>query len=158
MHDEIVRFLEEHHVEFTIHQHPPSVTVQDALDTLPFPLEQFLKTVVFRVKDGDWLLAAVRGPHSVDYRKLATASGVRRDRLVRLSAQEIEAGRGFQVGGICPIPLRAGVRAIYDTHTTEMDRVYCGAGRNDRTLGVRVADLLRATGAPVLPIVKEDRP
>src|SRR5436853_5562156 len=102
--DSIIRRLAAAGVAFTIHEHPAATTVADAEARLPFPPAQFLKTVVFRVRDGDWVLVALRGADQVDYRKLAAALGVKRGDLFRAAPEEVEAALGFQIGGVGPIP------------------------------------------------------
>jgi hypothetical protein len=41
------------------------------------------------------------------------------------------------------------------TAAATLDTVYCGVGRNDRTLEIGIADLIAAAGARVLPLVQE---
>ena len=87
---QIVGLLTGRGVRFRVHEHVVSRTVADAVALLPFPAEQYLKTVVFRVKGGDWVLVACRGEDRVDYKKVAAACGVRRDRVVRqVAAQRV---------------------------------------------------------------------
>ena len=154
MHDDILRFLTDNNVQFTLHEHQPAVTVQDAEAILAFSVDRIMKTVAFRIKEGDWLLAAVRGLDRVDYRKLAAAHGRNRRDIVRPSAEEVEAVLGFQMGGVTPIALRDGIRVVFDNHTQDGGLFYCGAGRSDRTLELRATDLARATHAIIADIVQ----
>lgn len=153
--DFIIRSLTEGRAAFTIHEHPAATTVADAEARLPFPPAQFLKTVVFRVRGGDWVLVALRGADQVDYRKLAAALGVKRGDLFRAAPEEVEAALGFQIGGVSPIPPTGNARAIFDDGTRVLDIVYCGSGRNDRTLEARLSDLLRVAHGQVWPVVRD---
>src|SRR5579859_1894850 len=74
----IISLLNERGVHFRVYAHPVAATVAAAAAHLPFPPEQFLKTVAFLAGDTDWILAALRGGDRIDYRKLAAAVGVRR--------------------------------------------------------------------------------
>jgi|tagenome__1003787_1003787.scaffolds.fasta_scaffold19291042_2 Cys-tRNA(Pro)/Cys-tRNA(Cys) deacylase len=142
-------------VRFRIHEHVVSRTVADAEALLPFPLAGLLKTVVFRVKGGPWVLAVCRGQDRVDYRKLALACEVKRADLVRPAPEEVEAALGFAIGGVSPLPPDDTTRSIVDaTAATTLDTVYCGIGRNDQTLEIAIADLIAVAGARVLPIVQ----
>jgi Cys-tRNA(Pro)/Cys-tRNA(Cys) deacylase len=153
--ERLARRLAESGVRFRVHEHVVSRTVADAEALLPFPLDCLLKTVVFRVKGGSWVLAACRGQDRVDYRKLALACGVRRADLVRPSPEEVEARLGFAIGGVSPIPPDDTTLAIIDaTAAATVDTVYCGIGRNDQTLEIAIADLVAVAGARVLPIVQ----
>src|SRR5262245_40565509 len=89
-------------VAYHLHEHAPSVTVVDAETNLDFPIAQLLKTLAFRVKHGGWVLAALCGHTQVDYKKLAAACGVSRDKLMRLTPAEVRQDLGFELGGVCP--------------------------------------------------------
>jgi prolyl-tRNA editing enzyme YbaK/EbsC (Cys-tRNA(Pro) deacylase) len=44
---------------------------------------------------------------------------------------------------------------IIDSAATGLGVVYCGAGRNDRTLEISLTALLRATGAAVFAVARD---
>ncbi|NLI80931.1 MAG: YbaK/EbsC family protein [Deltaproteobacteria bacterium] len=142
-------------VNFTVHEHEPVVSIEEAERKAPSLVDGLLKTVVFRVKDSFWVLAAVRCHDRIDYRRLAAALGVNRRQIRSLSPAEVERDLGFAVGGVGPIPLRNNVRAVFDQHLSGAGRVRCGSGRNTHTLELDFQDLLRVTGGIVSPIVRE---
>ena len=156
--ERIVRLLAEHGVPFRVHEHTVARTVADAQERLPFPRERFLKTVAFRVKNGPWVLAALRGQDRVDYRKLAAALGVRRGDLLQPAPGEVEEALGFAVGGVCPIPPNADAETVVDRGAADLGTVYCGIGRADRTLEIGLTDLVTVARARVLPIAQEPPP
>ncbi len=149
----VVRLLTDNRIIFTMHEHRPFLTVADMEAYLPFPSEQFLKTLAFKIKNSFWLLAAMRGQDRVDYRKIAAVFGISRSHIIRPSPEELSATLGMDQGGICPIPISDAVRVVFDTATTSMGRVYCGGIRNDRTLEIGIDDLLRLSSARVADIV-----
>lgn len=154
--ERIVGLLTARGVRFHVHEHPVSRTVEDAKARLPFPLEQFLKTVVFRVKNGPWLLVACKGQDRVDYRKLAEAAGARRTDLVQPAPADVAAALGYVVGAVAPFPPNANTWTIVDAGAAAtMDTVYCGIGRADRTLEIAMADVIAVADARVAPIVQE---
>jgi Cys-tRNA(Pro)/Cys-tRNA(Cys) deacylase len=153
--DTIITRLKEENISFTIHEHEATRTVNDAEENLPFPKESLLKTVVFKLKNAGWILAALKGQDSVDYRKLATACGAKRSDLIRPPAGEVETALGYEIGGVCPIPVSTGIAVVFDSEVITMDTVYCGSGRNDRTLEIKLRDLLRISGGQILPLARE---
>ena len=155
MEERIVGLLTGHGVRFRVHEHGAAPTVAEAAARLPFPAEQFLKTVAFRVKDGAWILAASRGQDRIDYRKLAAAAGVKRGELRQPGPGEVEAALGFPRGGVGPFPPDAETLVLVDERALELETVYCGIGRNDRTLEIGLRDLIRVVDARVLPLVQE---
>ena len=150
--ERIVELLTARGVRFRVHEHPDSRTVEEAKARLPFPLEQLLKTVVFRVKNGPWLLVACKGQDRVDYRKLAEAAGVRRADIVQPAPEEVKASLGYVVGGVAPFPPNAETRTLVDAvAAATMGTVYCGIGRTDRTLEISIADVIVVSGAFITP-------
>lgn len=142
-------------VPFTIHEHVEARTVADALERLPFSPDAYLKTVAFRLKAGGWVLAALRGADRVDYRGLAAALGVGRRDLHQMTPDEVAADLGYPIGGVGPVPPNDQTRTIFDALAVEqLDIVYCGAGRPDRTLAVRLADLVAACDGLIAPIAQ----
>jgi Cys-tRNA(Pro)/Cys-tRNA(Cys) deacylase len=152
----LVKLLTERGIPFTIHEHAPSQTVADAEARLPFPLERLLKAIAFRLKAGGYILAAVRGPDRIDYRKLAAASGTKRADVVRLTPEEVAAVFGVEAGSVSPIPLQAGVKVFFDTRVPTQETLFCGIGRSDRTLEIRLADLVQVTQGQVIPLVSDE--
>ncbi|NJL35097.1 MAG: hypothetical protein HC893_16140, partial [Chloroflexaceae bacterium] len=47
------------------------------------------------------------------------------------------------------------VLVIIDANATDLDVVYCGVGRSDRTLELRLVDLIHITGAQICAIVRD---
>jgi Cys-tRNA(Pro)/Cys-tRNA(Cys) deacylase len=142
-------------VTFTIHEHVVARTVADALERLPFAPDAYLKTVAFRLKAGGWVLAALRGADRVDYRGLAVALGVGRRDLHQLTPEEVAADLGYPIGGVGPVPTNDRTQTVFDAQAVEsLDVVYCGAGRPDRTLEVRLTDLQAACDGLVARIAQ----
>ena len=153
--EEIAVRLAARGVAFTIHEHVVARTVAEALERLPFSPDAYLKTVAFRLKAGGWALAALRGVDRVDYRGLAAALGVGRRDLHQMTPDEVAADLGYPIGGVGPVPPNDQTRTIFDMRAVaELDVVYCGAGRPDRTLEVRLADLIGACDGLVAPIAQ----
>lgn len=157
--ERIVGLLTARGVRFRVHTHPDSRTVEDAKARLPFPLDQLLKTVVFRVKNGSWLLVACKGEDRVDYRKLAEAAGIRRAAIVQPAPEEVAAALGYVIGGVAPFPPNAETRTIVDAGAAAtMGTVYCGIGRTDRTLEIAIADVIAVAQAQIAPLVRQATP
>jgi Cys-tRNA(Pro)/Cys-tRNA(Cys) deacylase len=154
LHDHIVAALAAAGVQHHIHEHAPSITVQDADTHLDFPVEQLLKTIAFRVKNRGWVLAALCGYAQVDYKRLAAAVGVNRDKLMRLTPEEIKTDLGYEVGGVAPFAPNAQTEVLIDSGALGWQTIYCGTGRTDRTLEIAPRLLVQVTGARVAGLAK----
>jgi len=152
----IVALLGERGIPFTIHEHVVSRTVADAEEHLLFPLERLLKTIAFKIKEGGYVLAAVRGPDRFDYRKLAAASGTKRTNVMRLTPEEVAAAFGVEVGSVSPIVLQGGVKVFFDAQVSTDETVFCGIGRADRTLEIQLMDLVQITQGRVVPLISDE--
>lgn len=153
-HNEILERLRHTSILYRIHEHAPSVTIQDADQNLWFPVDQLLKTIAFRIKNRGWVLAALCGYSQVDYKKLAAAVGVSRDKLMRLSPTEVALELGYELGGVAPFAFNDQTRVVIDAGALTFPVIYCGVGRKDRTLEISPADLLRVTGGEAVALSK----
>ena len=142
-------------IPHTVHEHAPSVTIADADAYLGFPVERLLKTIAFRAKGRGWVLAALCGYNQVDYRKLAEAVGISRNKLMRLTPEEVESDLGYPLGGVAPFAPNAQTLVLLDKGALQHETIFCGTGRPDRTLEIAPADLLRISGAQVVPLAKK---
>ena len=152
----ILQLLTAGNVPFTIHEHIPSYTFADAEAHLDFPLERLLKTIAFRIRSGGLILAAVRGPDRIDYRKLAAACETKRTEIFRLTPEEVVRTFNVEVGSVSPLLLREGVRLFFDTKVSTHETVYCGIGRPDRTLEIQLADLVNITQGKILSLTSDE--
>jgi Cys-tRNA(Pro)/Cys-tRNA(Cys) deacylase len=139
---------------FVVHEHVPVATVAEILDALPFPAEEHVKTLAVDA-GGQPALAAVRGSDRIHYGKLARALGVARDRVSALPAQRVRDELGLEPGGVCPLVERTDVRVLVDRRVLDLPRAFCGSGRNDATLELAPADLVRASGAEVCDLAND---
>jgi Cys-tRNA(Pro)/Cys-tRNA(Cys) deacylase len=112
---------------------------------LLFPLERLLKTVAFKVKARGYVLAAVRGPDHIDYRKLAAACGTKRTHVLRLTPVEVAEVFEVEVGSVSPIASPERVEVFFDNRVPTQETVFCGIGRPDRTLEIDLMDLVQIT-------------
>jgi Cys-tRNA(Pro)/Cys-tRNA(Cys) deacylase len=148
----IVDILERSGVPYRLHSHPPVTTVEEAFVKAPRLTHNLLKTVVFRIKAGDWILAAVAGNVRIHYKKLADAMGVNRKKLRSISPAMVESELGFLIGGVGPFPVRADIRVVFDAGLEQLGTVFCGSGRNTETVEMDIGDLIRLSRGNVYPI------
>ena len=153
--DKILNLLETGGAEYRLHDHIPIRTIDEALEKVPHLTKNLLKTVVFRIKDGGWILAAVGGPDRIHYKRLGECFGVNRRALRSVSPEEVQSDLGFEVGGVGPFPVATDVQVVVDEKLKHLGRVFCGSGLNTKTVEIRVADLIRLSGARVYPVTKE---
>lgn len=135
-------------------EHAAVRTVAEVKAVIPEFWEMMVKTIAFRVKDGDYFLAAAMGRDRIDYKKLGQIFGVPRRDIRTLSAEQVRDELGMVVGGVTPVPIREGVRIIIDSRVAERALISVGGGRPTVTIVLRPAALSAMDGVEFRPIVK----
>ena len=156
IYEQVTAMLDAGGFPYRVHAHQPIRTIEEAHAQVPHLTRNLLKTVVFRIKDAQWVLASVKGGDRIHYKKLADACGVKRTELRSVSPAQVEEDLGFQVGGVGPFPVNHKIRVVLDQRLRQLDSIFCGSGRNTRTIEMKMTDLMTLTAATVYPIVKED--
>lgn len=134
--------LDENSVWYVLHSHKSVVTISDVEGMQAFPEDRLLKTLVFKIGDARWALAVLLGSQKLSYKGLADVLGIRRSDLVRATPSEVEGVLGAQVGGIAPYSEKNFVEVVFDSGVSSLGTVYCGVGRNDKTLEINASDLI----------------
>ncbi|MEZ4668745.1 MAG: YbaK/EbsC family protein [Anaerolineae bacterium] len=150
----IIEKLDAAHARYRIHHHVPVRTVADSLEKLPFPLENYLTSVVFQIKNGAWILVGRRGTDRIDYKKLASVLGARREQVSTPSPDEVHAALGIEVGTISPIPTIEGIHVLLDSHLPPGVGLFAGSGLAGRTLEITLEEVIRVTGGKIVDIAK----
>jgi Cys-tRNA(Pro)/Cys-tRNA(Cys) deacylase len=155
VYEQILQLLDEQGVAYGLYAHEPVRTVAEVEAKLPLLLDRMLKTIAFRLRDGRYVLAGLRGHDRLSYPLLARALGVNRRDVTSLSPEAVAAELGFEVGGVGPFALRADVVVLFDGRLAERGTVYCGSGLSTVTLAVDFADLQRVTRGRVVELVED---
>ena len=150
----VIDMLKQSGCPYTVHAHTPVTTVDEAHQKVPHLTHNLLKTVVFRIKDADWILAAVTGTVRIHYKKLADAMAVKRKDLRSIAPEQVEAELGFELGGVGPFPVRDDIRVVFDQTLAPLGNIFCGSGKNTRTIEMKSADLIKLANGRVYPIIK----
>jgi len=150
----VIHMLEQSGAAFHIHEHPPVTTIEEARQKVPHLTRNLLKTVVFRIKDSDWVLAAVNGSARIHYKKLADALGVKRTALRSISPDQVASELGFEVGGVGPFRVSQDVRVVFDAPVAQLEHIFCGSGRNTLTVEMMASDLIALSGGCVFSICR----
>ena len=152
--EKVQSLLTQSKVDFRLHHHDPVVTVDQAKAIVPHLTVNLIKTIVFKIKDGPWILAGVNGPDRIHYKYLADIFGINRKLIRAASAPDVETGLGFEVGGVGPFPVASDVVVILDRRLMDLPHVFCGSGRNTVSIEISPADLATAGQAKVADIRK----
>lgn len=146
-------FLTSSDAIFEVHDHDAVVSFAEAQRLLPFDPDAMVKSLAFRLPGDRYAIAAMRAAERADYKKIADALGVRRADLHMATDMELAQFLAMVPGGVVPLPIN-GARVVVDSGVTAMETIYCGTGRNNSTLQIRSAELVRVSRCALHDLVK----
>jgi prolyl-tRNA editing enzyme YbaK/EbsC (Cys-tRNA(Pro) deacylase) len=134
-----------------IEPHVPMPTVPLAAAAIGVREEQIIKSVLFRTKPGEVVLAIASGTARINRDLLAQITGLPGLKLA--DAQTVLARTGYPAGGVAPIGHATEFPVVIDLRVLELNVVYGGAGSEETLLRISPIDIERLTGAIVADIV-----
>jgi prolyl-tRNA editing enzyme YbaK/EbsC (Cys-tRNA(Pro) deacylase) len=120
-------------------------SVESAAGALGVTADRIIKALLFRARDGEWVLVIAAGTARVGFKKLAAATGKDRWRLA--TPEVVQAVTGYPAGGTPPVGHAQRLRVLMDRKAAGLDVVY-GAGGAPHCM-LRVPDILRLTATDV---------
>ena len=107
---------------------------------------QVVRSILFRLEEGQYALVLVAGPGQVAWPALRRHFN--RSRLSMAAPEEVLAVTGYVTGAVGPFGLRTPVPVLVDASVAAQEEVSLGSGERNTAVILRVADLLRALGGP----------
>jgi Cys-tRNA(Pro) deacylase len=138
----VTRALDEAGVPYTLHRHDhPVRSLEQAAAERGLRPAQIVRSLVFRLEDGAFLLVLAPGPQQVSWPKLRRHLGV--SRLTTASPEEVEQATGYPPGAVSPFGLATPLRIVADRTLQDEQTVSIGAGIRDAGIVLSTEDLLR---------------
>jgi Cys-tRNA(Pro) deacylase len=129
-------------------------TVPAAADALGVRQEQIVKSLVFNGREGESVIAIVRGTAKVDRRKLSEATGLRKPRLA--PPEVVHELTGYKAGGTPPIGHREQLSVYMDDAVFDEPVVFAGGGEIDALLRITPDTIKDLTDAVVVDISEDE--
>ncbi|MBM3123886.1 MAG: YbaK/EbsC family protein [Chloroflexi bacterium] len=105
---------------------------------------QIVRSILFRVRDGEYALALVAGEAQVSWKRLRRVLG--RSRISMATEQEVLEVTGYRIGTVGPFGLRRPVRILVEAGVLLEEQISMGSGMRDRAIILKSADLVKALG------------
>lgn len=128
----------------------PMPTVPLAAAAIGVREDQIIKSVLFRGKFGDVVLAIACGTTRIDRHRLADVVCIPGLKLA--DPETVRAATGFPAGGVAPIGHATPIPVVIDTRVMELEQVYGGAGTAETLLRIAPALIARLTRARIAEI------
>jgi prolyl-tRNA editing enzyme YbaK/EbsC (Cys-tRNA(Pro) deacylase) len=138
----VTRALDALSVPYRLHRHEAPVrSLEQAASERGLAPGQIVRTLVFRVEEGSFVMVLVAGPARVSWPRLRAYLGV--SRLTTASAEEVLQVTGYRPGAVSPYGLPRPMRLLADRSVLEPELLSLGAGVSNTGVILSRDDLLR---------------
>jgi Cys-tRNA(Pro) deacylase len=138
----VTRHLDRLNVPYRVFTHPGQVhSLEQAAAERSQRPSQVVRSIVFRLGEGEFAMALVAGPEQISWPALRAYLG--RSRLTMASEQEVLQATGYQIGAVSPFGLPAPLRLLVDDSVLAEDELSLGSGQRNTTIILTCAHLQR---------------
>lgn len=104
--------------------------------------EQIVRSLLFRMEGGEFVMVLIPGPSKVDWVKLRHFLGV--SRVTTARPQEVEEVTGYPTGAVSPFGLQEEVRLLADESVQDIEVISLGAGMRNAGVILESRHLVKA--------------
>lgn len=116
---------------------------------------QIVRSILFQVRAGEFVMALMAGPAQVDWKSLRKLVG--RSRVRMATEEEVLEVTGYRVGMVSPFGMARQVKVMIDASVLREDEISIGSGIRDMAIILKSADLHRALkGAEIVRLLETD--
>lgn len=128
-----------------IFRHPgPLHSLEQAAEERGQHPKQIVRSILFRVSKGEYLMVLVAGPSQVNWKTLRQHVGT--NRLTMASKDEVFSVTGYPLGAVAPFGLSQPIKILVDVSVTQPETISMGSGIRSVAIILESADLLQALG------------
>jgi Cys-tRNA(Pro)/Cys-tRNA(Cys) deacylase len=114
--------------------------------------EQIVRSILFQVRSGEFLMVLIAGPGQIDWRKLRQL--VKRSRVRMATEEEVLEVTGYRIGTVSPFGMKnqarpefdRRVRVLMDASVLKEDEISMGSGVRNTAIIMKSEDARRALG------------
>jgi len=125
------------------HQEPVHSFEQAAQERNQRP-SQIVRSILFRVKDGEYAMVLMAGQAQVSWKILRKIVG--RSRISMATEEEVLEVTGYRVGTVGPFGLLKQVRVLIEAGLLNEEEISIGSGMRGVAIILKSADLIKALG------------
>ena len=106
--------------------------------------EQIVRSILFRLSKGDYLMVLMAGPRQIDWKSLRKYLGT--SRISMASKDEVLTVTGYELGAVAPFGLPKPLRILVDQSVLAEEELSMGSGLRNVAILLKSADLMQALG------------
>ena len=146
----ILRLLDEAHIQYEKFEHDPVFTSEEAAAIRGVSMSQAAKALLFKTKEGNFVLMVLPGDKRADSRKLKEYLGTKSIRFA--TPEEVEEQMGCKIGSCYPLGIIAGLRTLVDKSLSQNKEIFFNPGRHDISIKMKYTDFLALASAESIAI------
>jgi Cys-tRNA(Pro)/Cys-tRNA(Cys) deacylase len=137
------QYLDERAIPYTLFRHSASVeSLEQAAAQRGQQPGQVVRTIVFRIGAGEYVLALMAGPGQLSWPALRRTLGKRR--VTMASPAEVLEATGYSPGAVSPFGLPAPLHIFIDHSVMGFSEISLGSGERGLAIVMASGDLVRA--------------
>ena len=135
--------LEKLHIPHRVfHHEKPLKSFEQAAEERNQRPEQIVRSILFQIRSGEFLMVLVAGREQVDWKKLRQFVG--RSRVRMATEEEVLNVTGYRIGTVSPFGLKNPVRILIDESVLRQEELSLGSGSRQVAIIMKSADLRQA--------------
>lgn len=139
----VTRALHAMHIPHQLFRHPGQVrSLEQAAQERGQRPEQIVRSLLFRLAAGEFVMVLVAGPRQVSWLALRRYLGL--SRVTMATPEEVLEVTGYKTGAVSPFGLPAPQRILIDKSVLAEEEISIGSGERNATVILRTGDLLKA--------------
>ncbi len=136
------------HIEFEEIVHEAVYTSHKAAEAIGLAAEEAgVKSLIFKTKEGKFLLVLNPGNRKVGTKKIAEMEGTKS--LYLASPEEVLKVAGIPIGCVPPFGHKSRLKTYINEELLDGEYVYFNPGCHTKTIKIRSQDLLQVLGSPI---------
>ncbi len=141
----VTRALDAQRIPYRFFRHPGKVqSVEQAARERGLRVDQVVRSIVFRLAPGQFVMALVAGTRQIAWPRLRKY--LEQSRLTMATEEEVLRVTGYPLGAVSPFGLPAPMRILVDRSVLDSAEVSLGSGERNTTVILQTDDLMRALG------------
>jgi Cys-tRNA(Pro)/Cys-tRNA(Cys) deacylase len=141
----VTRFLDECGITYRFFRHPGAVhSLEQAARERGQRLEQIIRSIVFRLSRGGFVMVLVAGEKQVSWQALRLH--LRTSRISMATEAEVLQVTGYPLGAVSPFGTKQPLRILVDREVYQEDEISVGSGVRYTTVIMHQKDFVQALG------------
>lgn len=136
----VAQFLTQRHVPYRLFRHSVAVhSLEQAAEERGQRPEQVVRSLVFRLGEGQYVLVLAAGGAQVSWPALRRYLG--QSRISMASEEEVLAATGYRVGTVSPLALATPLRILADEGVFQPEEISLGSGERGAAVILKSVEL-----------------